>query len=352
MYHLARNNLLAPIFQLAELHGVHRRDILAEIGLDERLATEPGAFVESTKLIDATECAAALSGRNDFGLTLFPRPGHLVLGPIGLLIQQCTTVADAAREGTRYINLHNTALRYTLTPVKREYVFRLEIKAHGKYHPRHYVEALLTGCVDLCRAMLGPGWHPSAAFFAHKRMASPAAYRKALGIDPLFEQKINAIVASRKDFDRKLHRTGEARDLAVHQFLDDLERQKRSSIAGIVASLVRPLLSSGEASASKIAKILSMTPRTLQRRLADEGTSYHRILAQTRFEIFRDYIPSKMSLTEFAPMLGFSEASAVSRFVKQQTGSSARSLRHRGKVSRQGSASARRSLSGSGKAKN
>ena len=332
MRYLARNNLLIPIFELAEHYGVSRDEILAEIGLDAKLAALPGAFIQSMKLIDAVEYAAIATDRSDFGLLLSPRPDHFLLGPIAILIEQCTSVADAAREGARYIHLHNTALRYTLTPVKGEYVFRLEIKTQGAYPPRHYVEALLTGCVRFCRSMLGSAWSPSAVSFEHERAASLTAYKKALGVGPAFGQNINAIVVSRKDFDKKIVRSDERSKLIMQRFLDELERQRRNNFAGIVESLVRPLLSSGQATTSNVAMLLSLTPRTLQRRLADEGTTFRRILAQTRLEIFRDYMPSKMSLIEFAPLLGLSEASAVSRFIKLQTGSSARSSRKRGKA--------------------
>lgn len=337
MLHLARNNLLTPLFELAERFGVRSADILAEIDIDANLATKPGAFIQSTMLIDAVEYAAAKSGRKDFGLLLRPPPEGL----IGILIAQCTSVADAAREGARYIHLQNTALRYALTAAKGNYVFGLEIATQGKYPPRHYVEALLLGCVGFARAQLGRSWCPSAVSLKHDRLASLAAYKNAFGVVPAFGQDENFIVATRTDFDRKIARSDERNKLVMQTHLQELERQKLNNIVGMVVSFVRPLLFAGKATAAQVAALFSITPRTLQRRLAAEGTTFQRVLAETRMEIFNDYAPSGMSLTELAPRLGFSEASAVSRFVKSQAGASARSLRKRGKAAAGGAAQAR-----------
>jgi AraC-like DNA-binding protein len=328
MHNLARNNLLTPLFELAERYGVRRADILDEIGLDEKLAIKPGAFIESTKLIDAVEYAAAKSGRKDFGLLLRALPG----GPIGVLIAQCTSVAEAAREGAHYIHLQNTALRYALTAAKDNYVFGLEIASRGKYPPRHYVESLLLACVHFARAQIGSSWCPSAVSFAHESLANPAAYKAAFGVAPAFGQDKNFIVATRKDFDRKIVGSDERTKLVMQSFLAELERQRRNNFVAMVQTFVRPLLSAGKATSADVAALLSLTPRTLQRRLAAEGTTFQRILAETRVEMFNDYAPNGMSLAELAPMLGFSEASAVSRFVKSHTGASARALRKRGKA--------------------
>lgn len=337
MHHLVRNNTLGLVLDLAERFGVRSADILAEIGIDAKLATKPGAFIPSRKLIDAVEYAAAKSGRKDFGLLLRARPEGLV----GVLIDQCSSVAEAAREGARYIHLQNTALHYALTAAKSNYVFGLEIATQSKYPPRHYVEALLLGCVIFCRTQLGSSWHPSAVSFSHERLADVAVYKNAFGVVPAFGQDKNCFLATRKDFDRKIARSDERSKLVMQHFLQELERQKRNNPIGMVESFVRPLLFAGKATAAHVAALLSMTPRTLQRKLAAEGTTFQHILARTRMEIFNDYAPSGMSLTELAPRLGFSDASAVSRFVKSHTGASARALRKRGKVAVGGAVRAR-----------
>jgi AraC-like DNA-binding protein len=72
-----------------------------------------------------------------------------------------------------------------------------------------------------------------------------------------------------------------------------------------------------------VAKRLAMSERTLQRRLAEAGTSYVDLLSEVRSDLAKDYLKSsRTSLTEIAWLLGFSEQSAFSRAFKRWTGSS------------------------------
>ena len=193
MQQLGRNTLLRSIFELAELHGVKRSRILNDIGLEPALANQAGAFVDSSKLIDAVEFAAIATGRNDFGLLLGNSQDHRSLGPIGLLVEHCRSVAEAVAEGSRYIHLHNSALLYTLTLDNNEYVFRLQLGTRGKYAPRHYVEALLTMSVRFCRVMLGADWYPNSVLFRHQRMARKQTYESIFGSGVEFEEEMNAL---------------------------------------------------------------------------------------------------------------------------------------------------------------
>jgi AraC-like DNA-binding protein len=83
---------------------------------------------------------------------------------------------------------------------------------------------------------------------------------------------------------------------------------------------LRPLLASGDASAAHAAKILGLSPRTLHRRLAERSTTFQRVLDDVRLDLVREHLPRGMKLTELAPILGFSEASAVSRFLRATGG--------------------------------
>jgi transcriptional regulator GlxA family with amidase domain len=72
---------------------------------------------------------------------------------------------------------------------------------------------------------------------------------------------------------------------------------------------------------------LSLNPRTLQRKLRLLDLTFSDVLANTRIEIAREYLGSgSLNVTQIAPILGFSEASAVSRFLRE-AGLSARDLR-------------------------
>ena len=73
--------------------------------------------------------------------------------------------------------------------------------------------------------------------------------------------------------------------------------------------------SSGSTGHEELARALSMHPRTLQRRLHSEGTTFARLLDEVRRSQFEALIamPGGPGLTQIAHILGYAEASVLTR---------------------------------------
>ena len=82
---------------------------------------------------------------------------------------------------------------------------------------------------------------------------------------------------------------------------------------------------SGCATEQSLAAALNVTPRTLQRRLREEGTTYNALLEEVRRELATHYVrQSERSINEITCLLGFSEPSNFTRAFKRWTGSTPR----------------------------
>ena len=68
-----------------------------------------------------------------------------------------------------------------------------------------------------------------------------------------------------------------------------------------------------------------MSPRKMQRHLAEEGTSYKSLLNDARVDLARNYVrEARLNVTEIAFVLGFADTSTFSRAFKRWTGMSPR----------------------------
>ena len=66
---------------------------------------------------------------------------------------------------------------------------------------------------------------------------------------------------------------------------------------------------------------MNLSLRSLQRKLAEEGTSYEALLAATRQELALSYLAEhRYSISEIAYLLGFSDTSSFTRAFKRWTG--------------------------------
>ena len=77
----------------------------------------------------------------------------------------------------------------------------------------------------------------------------------------------------------------------------------------------------GKGSEEKVAAEVCVSSRTLQRRLAEEGTSFRKLVLEVRRQLAEKYISDKaMPLAEISYMQGFADTSSFSRAFKKWTG--------------------------------
>lgn len=315
---LARNTFLITIVDVAESYGIKRADLLEEIDLDPSMIETAGTFVQASKLVDAVAYGAEATGRRDFGMLLGGHNDHRTWGPIGLLLEHSSSVSEAIAVSLRFVQAHNAALTYELNPAKDgAYRFELKLSARGKFQPYQYIETQLTLWLRFARGMLGETWSPLSVHLKHPRDADARAYRRTFACPVRFGEPFDGFLVKRSDFDRNVKHDPRVREL-TRNMLSDLDREFDNNVVVKAATVLRPLLASGRASAATVAKALSMTSRTLQRRLAERGTTFQNVLRDTRLQLAHELRPRPgMTLARLAPLLGLSEASAVSRLLRQ-----------------------------------
>jgi len=326
---LARNTLLLATLDLAESLGLSRNRIYHEIGLNESVAEAPNAAVPSSAIVDAMEFAAWRTQRPDFGLMIADRRDHLNLGLLGLLIEQCATVAEVHEVGKRYLHLHNGALEFELNKERTRSVVKLSIHTKSQYKPRHYVEALIAMHVRMMGLVLGVRWRPQAIYFTHEQLGGRAGYDRRFGRGVKFQQKFNGIIFKTNEVDRKAISRNPHTKLKYENLLRELDAAGASrDFTTEVARLARMLLPSGGANVERIAGLLATSTRSLQRKLSEHGTTFGAILADTRAAMAREYLTKDgLTVNKLAPLLGYSEPSAVSRFLAKKAHTNAQALR-------------------------
>ena len=97
-----------------------------------------------------------------------------------------------------------------------------------------------------------------------------------------------------------------------------------------VRSLLVSRLSGGDMRLGQIAHRLATTPRTLQRRLAREGTSYDNLRDSVRKDAADELLDDTiLSIGEIAYLLGYSESAPFHRACKRWFNATPQALRHR-----------------------
>ena len=87
-------------------------------------------------------------------------------------------------------------------------------------------------------------------------------------------------------------------------------------------------LPAGELDQNAVARSLNISLRSMQRKLKEEGTSFRRLVDETRRQLAEQYLKdSTLVVSEIAYLLGFAEVSSFSRAFRRWTGHAPRAAR-------------------------
>ena len=97
----------------------------------------------------------------------------------------------------------------------------------------------------------------------------------------------------------------------------------------LLRAVVIEQLVSRNHSLAKVAGLLKLSPRTLQRRLLDYGISYSQLVDEVRFMRARNMIIQREKLSQIASKLGYADAGSFTRAFERWTGMTPRNYRNK-----------------------
>jgi AraC-like DNA-binding protein len=152
-------------------------------------------------------------------------------------------------------------------------------------------------------------------------LVQPRAHGKALerhfGCPVVCGAPRNALVFREEDASLPfVTRNTELLEMLAPQF--DLElsthKQAENSFVDLVRGAIQQRLTGHRPVVEDVARGLHMSPRTLQRRLQESGSSYQRVLDEARHQMARYYLlNSVLELAEAAYLLGYEDANSFAR---------------------------------------
>ena len=110
----------------------------------------------------------------------------------------------------------------------------------------------------------------------------------------------------------------------------DLQSVAGRDFPARVCGEIAEMLCDGAPGVAAVARKLAMSGRSLQRRLADHGTSFRELLQRIRFELAEEYLAgSDLRVSEIAGLLGYSEANSFTNAFRAEKGLSPTQWRKR-----------------------
>ncbi|MGV9009522.1 AraC family transcriptional regulator [Brevundimonas sp.] len=252
---------------------------------------------------------------------------------LGLICRASETMLDAFAQMNRYGELVLEADH--IQPGDR---FRLEKKDGALWLvDNRVIPADFPEMVELAFAQMACGTRPfgktpfvHALQLAYSRPAHSAEYDRVFQVPITFDARWNAMQV---DEAWLTHRVSAAPRyvfgiLSQHAQLMVDQLQKQDTARARVETVLMPILHTGASGLDGVAETLGIGRRTLSRRLSAEGVTFETVLDELRCKVAQHYLAEgRISVTETAYLVGFSDPSAFSRAFKRWTGKSPKNAR-------------------------
>ena len=322
MADLIRAACLTHYAEVARNVGIDPAKMLKGVGLPMRGLIDPDIRIPSGGVRRLLEASAAAAAIDDFGLRLAERGGLSNLGPVALVARDQPTVGAALESLGRYIHIHNESLRLRIER-DRDIATIAPVLLLGRPVPaRQSAELVLGVTYRILSALLGSGWRPLDVHFAYPAPRNRETYRRFFNCNVRFGAEFDAIICPAIDLERPMAAADASMARYAQSYVEALAARAPTT-DGKVRELIAALLPTGRCSLERVARHLGCDGRTVQRWLAEHGTSFSQILDAQRVELVVRLIEDRnRSLPAVAELLGFSAQSALARWFRERFGCS------------------------------
>lgn len=329
------------VIRSAGLRGF--RQVVADLGGDaDRYAREAGLDVAALDADDllvpdfavaaTLEIAAGALDCPDLGLRVAAHQDLSMLGPLALAIQNSPTVATALECTSRYLFVHAPAMRIGLEPdpdgVRGVQALRYDVTSAGVAPPVQGTDLSLGSLHRAIVSLVGGRYGLRSVDLPHRPVAPREAYEDFFGAPARFDRPAAMLRLPSSLGDLPISGRDETVRRLAMTYLAEQAPAQRAPMTARVRGVVTQLIGTGPAEIGDVAALFNLHPRTLQRRLAAEGSSYVRLRDDARRQQARHYLEATtLPFAQVAGLIGLSEQSALTRSCRRWFGRTPRQVR-------------------------
>jgi len=317
------SKLVQGILNAAEKANLKTDALLDTIGLDSAILQEVDARIPHEQYCALWWEIARSSGEEVIGLRLAQLAEPTIFDAIGYAIDSCSNLGEALQRVERYSRLIHEGVKCTWETNGK--IFKLIHTIPETHFPLPEIchQWILGKIVLNLRRTTGLNVIPLKVGFKYKQPEDVSAYYHLFQAPLEFEQPDNFMIFDAALLNQPFPRANPGLFAVLDRYITELlaKLPYQESIVDSVRREISVRLRGGDPGLEAIAHQLAITPRTLQRKLKEAGTSHQELLDEMRRELAIHYLQERqMAVCEVAFLLGFSETSAFHRAFKRWTG--------------------------------
>jgi len=338
---LVRAGAAVPFIEFLQAAGVSVERYMAAARLSSLAVEAPESLVPLRLVLEFFDRAATAEGIESCGLLVGARTEIDALGALGRVILRSMTVGAAISTAAGNIRLYNSAERIWILREDERVLICHSLNACESAGDRHGHLFAIMLLIKVIRLAAGPGWWPRAIRLPTSETKWLKSYEAMVPADwvphaePYFALVIDRPLLAQRCIQGMHGRRPQpvvSRALALTDHskqgedgLDDVEFLRLSAPADDLGRSVQQaiggLLRGGNPGIRLAAELAGLSVRTLSRRLAEEGTSYERLVERMRFAAAVDLLRGdQLRLIDIAYELGYTDPANFTRAFRRWAG--------------------------------
>jgi AraC-like DNA-binding protein len=299
--------------------GVEPSPVFAAAEVPADLLRDPENRISFPALGRLMDAAVEASGCPHLGILLGLRGGMQSLGLVGRLMATAPTVREAILDlcinQVRYIDGAVTYLTEQGGAAYWGYAVRMS-SLRG-------VNPILDGAIGIAIALIAQLAHrrPDEVRFSHAAPPDAAAYRRLLGTRVTFDAEQTCVVLSPELLAAPTRGADPVLRRQLQQQVAAYRARKQPTATELALRALAAHVTAGKPSLGVVAASVGLGPRTLNRRLEAEGTSFRGLLDTARHDVACQLLATtRMAVTEIGTALGYATPSGFARAFRRSAG--------------------------------
>jgi AraC-like DNA-binding protein len=315
---------MLPLWKVLEDSNTDAETVFRDSGLNPAKLRDPNARYSDRAILRAWELAVARTEDPLIGLrtAAYWHPSNL--HALGFAWLASDTLKDAVERLMRYSRIITDGESLALQELAEGYELCLLTPPHYQRAVDETYDHFFAYLLEMCRGSYGENFSPLRVWLQRPEPAAPSEFYRVFRAPIEFNANKDGFLLEKTSFQEPLPTANaelaHSNDQIVKRYLAHMHR---STVGMQVRAKLVDQLSSGHATEDAMAEFLGLSPRTLQRKLKEEGTTYIQLLNDTRKELASQYISnSRLSISEISYLLGFAEPTNFTRAFRRWTGKS------------------------------
>jgi AraC-like DNA-binding protein len=296
--------------------------LFRDAGCDPALLNVAGARVPATAARQLWERAESATANPCLGLEAAQYAQGAASHALGYAWLASATLGEAIGRAVRFARLLGDGGAARLDDEPGGTRCTLLFPDTTRRPPFAHQDALLGSLVRMCRLTYGESFAPLEVTVARSRPQCARRFEQWFRAPIRWEAACASVLLRREDLAAPLP-TWNPEIAAANErlIIEYLARIDRADVVMRVKRLLIDRLAARPPAQDRIAGELALSPRTLQRRLAQAGTSFAQLLEETRRELALAHLRGgEHSVARIAHLLGFTEVSSFNRAFRRWTG--------------------------------